>query len=373
MQFTCLTENLVKGLSTVSKAIPLKHSLPILTNVLITAQDGRVRLSGTNLDTVITLYLGSSVDADGAITVPAKLLHEYVSNITAEQVTLNLDNSPQLNVNAGKTKSKFNVVSAEDYPPLPDFESTSGVIEVDPKDFSNAVSQVSFSVALDESRPVFSGIYMIYRDGKLVLVGSDGFRLSEKVIAAEGNVDALESILPAKTLVEISRIFSSCDEKIKIFLNGDENLCVFECEETVVASRLIEGSYPDYTAIIPKEFSVSAKLSGEALTEAAKLTNVFAKTSNNLLKMIFRPDGILELSSNDQELGDSVHEVEVSVEGLEEPFEVLFNARYLLDFLNNNKVELLSFGATDPKSPCLIKGEGDETYLHIMAPMHPTS
>lgn len=369
MKITCLKENLSRGLSTVSKAIPIRHSLPILTNVLITTENGRLKLSGTNLDTAITVYVGASIEEDGSITVPAKLLSEFISHLSSDTLDINLKNNI-LHITAGSTKSKFNGMSSDSFPDLPEVVKGLSYIEIDPKVFSSAVGQVGFSVSVDETRPVFSGILLRSNGGKLTIVGSDGFRLSEKTIDVKGKGSDFSIILPARTLLEVSRILNSCDEKIKMYLNESENLCLFECEDVLVASRIIDGTYPDYKKIIPVDTVIETSFSSSELLEAAKLTNVFAKDADNALKMTIDPKGFIRISASSQETGENHTEIQATIKGsMKNPFEIVFNARYFLDLLSNNKFDTLIFYATDKISPCLIRPLEEDNFLHVMAPM----
>lgn len=366
MRFTCLTENLSKGLGIVNKAIPMRSSLPILSNVLITAKDGRLFLSGTNLDTAITTYVGASIDEEGATTVPAKMLSEFVSHLSSETVLASLAEDI-LYVEAGKTKSRFNGVSSSDFPDLPEIKKNLKKIELDTKTFCNSVSQVGFSVATDATRPVFTGVFMNYSDGKLTIVGSDGFRLSEKIIQAPKDLEEFTVIVPAKTLLEVARIMSSCDENLKIYVNEDENLCLFEGCNTVVATRIIDGSYPDYKRIIPKDTNVTAEFSSTDLLEAVKLTNVFAKNVNNAIRLTLSPQGLIKVRSTAHESGENNTDVKAQITG--EELELVFNVRYLLEFLTNNKYETLIFEAIDSSSPCILTSKDEKDFLHVMAPM----
>ncbi len=367
MKFTCRKDNLLKSLSIVSKAIPIKHSFPILTNVLLVAKDGRLSLSGTNLDTAIITYVGADIEEEGTFTVPARELAEFISHIvSSETLTMSLTKDT-LHITSGATKSKFNGITAQDYPELPALDESLACIELSPKDFSSAISQVGFSVALDDSRPVFSGILVKYEANKLYFVASDGFRLTEKILDVESEIDDFTVILPAKTLMEVARIFGSCDEKVKIFLSQDKNLCLFQCEDILVSSRVIDGAYPDYRRIIPKETKINATFDSAKLHEAVKLTNVFTKNSSNSLRLLFDPSGVLKVYSTSEEVGENNTEIVAEIEG--DSLEIMFNSKYMLDFLSNNKFQTLQFGANDNGSPCVIRPVDDVTFLHVMAPM----
>lgn len=370
MKFTCRKENLAQNLAVVSKAIPLKHSFPLLTNVLIEARDGRIKLSGTNLDTSITVFVGASIDVEGDITIPARHLLEFLSHLSDETITAELQKDI-LNIHAGTTKSKFTGIKATDYPALPELESADLLFSIDPKEFLVAVNSVAFSVASDETRPVFSGILVKFEEDTLTLAASDGYRLSERVLSDISGDTPCTLVLPAKTLLEIARIFGSSDEKLNVYLNEDTNLCLFQSGDVLVSSRLIDGAYPDYKRIIPKDAKLKVKLGAPKLLEAVKLTNVFTKSAGNALRILIDPVAkTVSVGSSSQELGENSTEVPAEIEG--ESMEVVFNAKYMLDFLTSNKYEKIVFIANDAASPCLIKPEDDMNFIHVLAPMQLT-
>ncbi len=371
MKFTCLKENLVKSLGIVSKAVPIKHSMPVLSNVLIVSKDGRLQIAGTDLDTTITSFVGASIEEEGSVTVPARILSEFISNLSSDQVVISMENDI-VHITAGKTKSKINGINSVDYPTLPEVTTSNPLFEISPKEFAEAVSQVGFAVSNDSSRPIFTGIYLNYNEGNLYIAASDGFRLSERILNIESQAESFSLILPAKTLLETARIFSSCGENIKVYLNENENLCIFECEDTVIATRVIDGMYPDYKRIIPSQTSVQAAFMSQDLFEAVKLTHVFSKKDeNNTLKLIISPEGYIRVTSSAQETGENHTEFSAEVLGeMEKELEIMFNARFLLDFLSNNKFEKLIFHANDNVTPCLIKPAENTVFLHVMAPMH---
>lgn len=366
MKITCLKDNLSKGLSIVSKAIPIKHSMPVLSNVLLSTEDGRLKLTGTNMETYISTYVGASVEADGNITIPAKALSEYISHLSYDTVSLNLEEDI-LHVQAGKTKSKFNGVNSKDFPNLPEAKTDIPYIELDAKTFCKAVSQIGFAVAHDETRPVFSGILLLIKDNILYLVASDGFRLNEKTIPINTDLEEISVVLPAKILLEVSRIFSSSEESLKIYFDDDDNRVVFESGDTFVTSGTIYGNYPDYRKIIPSESVLNATFSSSALLEAVKLANVFASDDDSAIKIFFDPSGNISVQSVSQETGSNNSEVEAAVEG--DKLELSFNSKYLLEILSNLKDISLDFSTNGANSACVIKPSDTDDFLHVIMPL----
>ncbi|MBT6401156.1 DNA polymerase III subunit beta [candidate division WWE3 bacterium] len=370
MKFTCLQENLSKGLGIVNKAISIKAPLPILSNVLIETEDGRLKLSAFNMETGISTYVGASVDADGKITVPAKLLNEFVAHLPEGNISGELKGDV-LHLAAGKTKSKFNGMNATTYPELPQMTKDLQILELSPKDFSEAIVSVGFSAAIDDSRPILGGILLNYAKGVLTAASADGFRLSERVLNIESAGEPFNVVIPAKTLLETARVLGGAESSIKFALNTTDSLALFEADGVLITTRILPGAFPDYKKLIPDSTSVSAEFNTADLLEAVKLTHVFAKETNSAVNLTFSPDGVIKLAAVSQESGDNKSEIDASVEGDE--IEMSFNARFLLDFLNNSKAERLSFSTKGSMNPGLIKPVDEDGYLHIIMPLRITN
>ncbi len=366
MKFTCLQENLEKGLQIVAKAVPVKGSLPILTNILFSTEDGRLKLSATNLETAITTYIPCSVQQDGAITIPAKLIREFVANLPEGSITAIL-NGHTLMLSSQKTKSKFNGTGAEDFPELPIFPADAKAVELDPKIFADAISFVAFAAGNDDSRPLFSGVYLNCDGNLLTIACTDGFRLSEKMLTLSKKCDPFSAIIPAKTLAEVARVFAQSDEPLLFALNGNENLALFKSQDTTIATRILDGDYPDYKRIIPQEKSLTAAFSTADFLEAVRLTNVIAKEGDNAIKIRFDPEGTVRITSLAEDAGEHQSEFPAEIEG--NLMEIAFSSKYLLDYLGNIKTENINFLTKGNVSPCIFSSEIHPNFIHIIMPM----
>lgn len=367
MKFSCLQENLNKGLQIVSKAVPVKGSLPILSNVLIASEDNRLKLAATNLETAITTYVNASIEEEGAVTVPAKVIKDFVSNLSPSTINGHLDGEV-LVLKSDKTKSKLNGTAAKDYPALPVISEKAKVINLDPKEFSYAVSLVAFASSQDEARPLFTGIYLNYTNGVLTITSTDGFRLSEKTMVLKGDSADFTAIIPAKTLFEVSKIFASSEEPIKMQMSENENLALFSSGDTTVATRIIDGQYPDYKRIIPTETAIKAEFGAEEFFEAVRLTSVFVKEgNNNTIKLRLDPEGLIKISSISSEAGAHESEFSADVEG--QMLELAFNTKYLLDFLNNVKGQKIILQANTNSTACIFKAGDIADFLHVIMPI----
>ncbi len=366
MKFSVLQENLEKGLQIVAKAVPVKGSLPILTNLLFSTEDGKLKLSATNLETAITTYVPCSIHEEGSITIPAKLIREFVSNLPPGTITAILTGHT-LMLSSQKTKSKFNGTGAEDYPELPTFPADVKAVELDPKVFADSIAFVAFAAGTDDSRPVFSGVYLNCDGNVMTIACTDGFRLSEKLLTLPNPCDPFRAIIPAKTLLEVAKVFSQSQEPLLFTLNGNENLALFRSEDTTIATRILDGEYPDYKRIIPNEKVLNAGFSTADFLEAVKLTNVIAKEGDNAIKIRFDPEGKVRITSLAEDAGEHQSEFDAEIEG--EMMEIAFSSKYLLDYLNNIKTENINFLTKGNVSPCIFTSEIHQNFIHIIMPM----
>lgn len=367
MKFSVTQEKLAKSLQTVSRAIPTKASLPILANILIEAKDNNLYLSATNLETAIKTNIGASVEENGVIAIPAKLLKEFVTSLPATNLTAELKGYV-LHLKSDKTKTKFNGIDAQDYPQLPTINNDNKFIEMDPKVLDKISQVVAFAAGTDVSRPVFTGIYLQFSKNNLTIACTDGFRLSEYKTEITNELGDTSVLIPAKTLAEISKIFSGSQEKIKIYLNDKDNLLLFSSEDTIVATRILNGQYPDYKRIIPTESILSTTFATEDFSEAVKVTNIFAKEANNTIKVKFDPvEKTIKVSSLAETSGENESIISADVEG--ELLEIAFNSKYLTDLLNNIKASTIELKTNGVTAPCLITTPELKDFTHIIMPL----
>lgn len=367
MIFECLQEYLSKGLGIVSRAVPLKGSLPVLSNVLITAESGRVRLTATNLETVISYTFGAEVKEEGSLTVPARMFQEFISNLEPGKILINADKNVLNLTSFPKSKAKFNGMSAIEFPEIPTLKENSKYIQINSKVLSNLVSHTHFSSSSDVTRPVLTGTYINFADGAISFVTTDGFRLSEKTHIVEGDYDSFNVIVPTKSLSDVAKIFSGNEDLISINFSENDNLLFFTSGETSVAVRVIDGSFPDYKKIIPTSSVFNAKLNAQELLNAVKLTNVFSKESSAPIKVEFLNDGIVKVYSSNLDSGENISEFECQVEG--ENVTLSFNSKYLTDFLTNLKSNNLEVSSNGGSTPALFKSPDLENFLHLIVPM----
>ncbi len=378
MKFTVLRNNLLHGLQIVSKAVNTRSPLPVLSNVLIKTEKGRIKLTTSNLHVTISTWLGAKIDDQGEFTVPAKLLLEFVSQLTDEKIDFELEGAV-LNVTTEKSNAHFSGIVASEFPEILTVEDGEK-IDLDAGEFAKALHHIQYVVATDESRPELTGVYLELSGDKLVLAGTDGFRMGEYTMKLSQNVkNEVSCILPAKSLADIVKTFSAEVEggdegeskgkngkKISLLINNDRNIAVVSIEDMTAYVRMIEGQYPEYKAIIPDEFVTEVKLAKDELASGVKLANIFARDKGNMVKFVVN-DGEVEVLSQPTESGSNSTKLKAEVEG--DDLSIAFNARYLLEFFNNVSGDEVVFKASESTKPGWFQIVGQDNYFYLVMPM----
>ncbi len=375
MKVSVLQDQLARALNLVSRAVDTRNTLPVLANVLLTADDSRLRLSATNLELSITTYIGAQVHQQGQITLPAKTFGELVSNLSPERVDLTLDGATQtVNVRCGRTTSNVRGIAAAEFPPVP--EPVDPDVIVRGGDLKQMINQTAFCAAREDSRPILTGLYVELDGSNMTMAAADGFRLAVKSIAIDAHFpQRRELVIPARTMIEVARTIVDDQKEVGISLPGDRDLVLFYIDNTVIASQILEGKFPDFNVIIPRTYSTSMLVSTADFLRDCKRAEIFARENNNSARLTIRPPrsagepGQLTLSARSSERGDNESTLEVNAEG--EVLEASFNIRYLLDVLNvlaPTEFNII-FESAGPSAPGVIRAEKDPTFLNVIMPM----
>lgn len=368
MKLILLQENLNHGLSTANRMVASRPQLPILTHLLLSAKKGRLKIAATNLETGINLWLGAKIEEEGEVSIPAKLLTEFVSSLPAGQVNLEVKENI-LKLSSGRFEAQFNGLSAQEFPKISSVKGEP-ILTVAVDDFIHSVGQVAFAAASDEARPVLTGMYLFIKDNKLNLVATDGYRLSLKTLASEAKVnqDQLKKglIAPAKAFQEAGRIAAEENQPIKFYFIPESNQLIFLIGDVEVVTRLLEGKFPEFEKIIPQESKIKAMVETDEFMRSTKMAAIFARESANIIRLKLDKSKI-EVSANTAQIGENKSTVEAKVEGGED--KIAFNSRYLMDFLNvvGSENFLLEMGG--PLSPGIFRPEKDNSFLHVIMPV----
>ena len=374
VKVSCLQENLAKGLSIVGRAVATRSTLPVLSNVMLATDGARLKLSATNLEIGIVCWIGAKVEEDGSITVPARLLTDFINSLPPERIDMELTVRTQtLNLKCARFEANIKGIDAQEFPLIPTAGEDSK-ISLDPSMLRQMIDQVVFAAATDESRPILTGVLAKFQGEQLTLAAADGFRLSVRTAhLSEPVSEPVTVIVPARALAELARIGVEQEQPIEITITPARNQALFHMANVDLVSQLIEGNFPDYNQIIPKSYSTRTVVSTSDLLKATKTANIFARDAANIVRLEIVPGGELApgrvtLTATSAEVGDNVGEIDAVIEG--EEMEIAFNAKYLIDVLSVVDAAQVVLETTTASSPGVIKPIGSEDFTHVIMPMH---
>ncbi len=373
MKASVLQNHLAHGLGMVSKAVSPRSTLPVLANVLLATDEGRLRLSATNLELGITCWIPGTISEEGAITVPARTIADLVNALPPEQVQLSLNTRTQtLNVRCGTNSTDIKGIDAQEFPPMPVPDLAEGV-SLNVADFKEMIQQVVFAASGDEARPVLQGVLMTINESEVTLAATDGFRISvRKALLANPVRQKVSVIIPARALSELARIASDGDETVTMNIPSGRGQVIFHLKDAELVSQLIDGNFPDYKVIIPRSTKTHTVVSTAAFLKACKQAEIIAREGNNVVRInLFsqgEEPGVVEISAQSEETGASEVKVDATIDG--QPLLVAFNVRFLREVLEVIKTPNVAIETNQNNTPAVIKPIGDEDFVHVIMPMH---
>ena len=331
MKLTCLQENLNRGLGIVGRAVATRTTLPITNNVLLATDDGRLKLVATNLEMAISCWIGAKIEEEGSITVPARLLTEFVSSLPSDTIAVNL--SPQtktLGLKCARFEARISGIDAKEFPPIPSVDEGTNT-EVEVEALRQAINQVVFAAATEESRPVLTGVCTQFEGNTLTLAAADGFRLAVFKMPIKNKVsEKIEVIIPARTLAELNRLIGDDEETVNITLNPNKSQVLFRLKSTELVSQLVQGTFPNYSQLIPKSYNTRVMVNVAEFLRATKTASIFARDGSGIVRLVVTPGsesnpGKLAVSARSEEIGDDVGEIDATVEGADA--KIAFNGK----------------------------------------------
>lgn len=382
MKITCLQENLARGLATVGRAVASRSTLPVLSNILLESDEGRLRLAATNLEIGVSCWIGARVEEEGRTTVPARLLTEFVNSLPPGQIEMELSERTQtLNLKCARYEANIKGIDASEFPLVPtaDTIATQGAghrLHLQAENFRRMIDQAVFAAATDESRPILTGVLAQFHQGGLTLASADGFRLAVTSADVGADLDEATSvIIPARALSELARISTGEEETIELIITPGRNQILFHLPNTDLVSQLIEGNFPDYKQIVPKSHSTRTVVNTQDLLKAVKVAFLFARDAANIIRFNAVPGseltpGQMIVTATSAEFGDNVSEIDASIQGDET--EIAFNARYMIDALNVVGTPEVAVETSTSSSPGVLRPVGGDDFLCVIMPMHIT-
>ena len=366
-------QNLAHGLGIVSRAVSPRSTLPVLANILVATDEGRLRLSATNLEMGITCWIPAQIVEEGAITVPARTFADLVNALPNDAVQLSLNTRTQtLNVICGTNITDIKGIDAQEFPPIPVPDLAEGV-SLNVSDFKEMIQQVAFAASADEARPVLQGVLMTINESEVTLAATDGFRISvRKAMLANPVRQAVTVIIPARALNELARIASDGEQTLTMNVPPGRGQVIFHIKDAELVSQLIDGNFPDYKVIIPRSTKVHTVVSTPGFLKACKQAEIIAREGNNVVRMNILPQadapGVVEISALSEETGASEVKVEANIDG--PGLLIAFNVKFLREVLDVVKTPSVALDANQNNTPAIIRPIGDDDFVHVIMPMH---
>jgi DNA polymerase-3 subunit beta len=373
MKLSCLQENLNRGLSVVGRAVATRTTLPITNNVLLATDQSRLKLVATNLEMAISYWIGADIEEEGTITVPARLLTEFVNSLPNDKININLSSRTKtLGLTCARFEARISGVDAKDFPPIPAIDQ--GITtKVEVEALGQAISQVAFAAASEESRPVLTGVDAKFDKDLLTLAAADGFRLAVYKLPLNKQVSqSAEVIIPARTLIELNRLMADGGDTVDITINPNKSQALFRLKDTELVSQLVQGTFPQYAQLIPQSHTTRVTIDVADFLRATKTASIFARDGSGIVRLVVTSSGELApgkltISARSEEIGDDVGEIDATVEG--EEAKIAFNGRYLIDVLSVLREPQVALETTNPSSPGVIRPIGTDNYIHVVMPM----
>lgn len=379
MDATCLQEQLQRALALASRAVAAKTALPVLGNVYLKTVDGRLRLAATNLEIGITTFVEASIAEEGEVTVDARLLSEFVNTLPSGPLRLRVEPGRfNLQVESGEgkhaIKAGINGLDPDDFPVIPSLDGEAFTAVVDPQSLREMIGLVEFAAASDESRPVLAGVLARFEGDTLTLAAADGFRLAVKQGSLlEPVPEKLDIVLPARAMRELARLLGDRTEPVRLAITPNRSQLLVRVDDTEFMSRLIDGSFPDYRQIVPRDFSTRLEVGRDTLLHAVRRASYFARDNNDVVRLAVSQaeeesePGLLEVSANAAERGSSQSFVDAVVRGPET--QIAFNARYLVDVLSVLRQGQVTIGMNGSNQAGVVRLPDGDDYAHVIMPM----
>ena len=361
MKLQVTQENLAKALGTVARVANSRQTLPILSNVLLRTENNRLSIAATNLDIGITHFIGSKIEQTGGITVPARLMQDFVSSLPPGVLQLEL-NDNKLRITTDQYQSTINGIAADEFPVMPAI-SGGATWRVPGDGFKKALSQVVFAASGDDARPVLTGVYFHSTAGEAIAVATDSYRLAEYKLGKRKS--GIDFLVPANAASDLLRIIS--DNEKEVVVTHDDQQVLFQAGDVSLVARLIEGNYPDYRKLIPGKFSTVAKLKRADLLNIAKVSSLFARESAGSITInADKTAKQVSINAVASQLGENTATATAQITG---GGEVTLNSRYLMDALNAFGSEDIEFCFNGKLDPVILRGSSTPEYLHLIMPL----
>ncbi len=365
MRLTCSQKDLASALSITNKAVGLNNTLPVLNNVLVKAEGKKLYFTTTDLEIAINYWIEADIQNEGEITIPSKLLTNYINYLKDDKVDVAIEEGDSVLIKTNDSKTKIKGIPASEFPSIPVVEKE-GAFTLKAKDLNTAINQVAFAAALNTTRPILTGVYFNVTKNELKMAATDSYRLAEKTIKTKDATGDITCIVPVKTILELGTILSSLKSDEDIEVTVSKNQIFFSVDKIKITSRLIEGQFPNYQQVIPKDSLTKVPLNVSELSLVLKRINLFAKENNNKILLKVGQKGVI-VTTDTTQYGVGEVEMKAAVDG--ENNEIALNSQFLLDVLSNVGASEIVIELGEKTNPAILRVSGKDDYVHIIMPL----
>jgi DNA polymerase-3 subunit beta len=372
MKFSCNQDIFSKYLNILSRVVSSKPGLPILNNIFLQTEKGKLIMKATDLELSITTWIGADVDSEGKITLPARQLSEFVNSIPEEVVNVEVEKQ-NFNISTSNNSASFNTMPSDDFPSIPDVASKEDpFIQINSADLVMAINRVAFAAATDDIKPVLTGVKVEIEEDEVSFVATDGLRLSKQVVKTVKGKQSKSFLVPVRAFTELSHVINEVggeEELISIYLIEDKNQVMFRVGDIDLISRLIDGEFPEYKQIIPTGYKTKSEIGREDFLNSLKVVNIIARSvlGNKMILDIDAKGDKISLSATQADLGKNESHFPCKVEG--EDLKIAFSSKLLTDILNHVDSDTLIFECSEAVRPGVFKIKGDDEFIHLVMPM----
>lgn len=365
MRLTCSQKDLSSALSITNRAVGANNTLPVLNNVLVKAEGKNLYFTATNLEIAIRYSIEADISNEGEITIPSKLLTSYINYLKDEKVEITVEEGVSILVKTSDSKTKIKGIEASEFPSIPTVEKEGG-FTVSAKELNQAINQVALAAALNTTRPILTGVYFKVDGEKLKMVATDSYRLAEKTLSVSNSTGDISCIVPVKTVLELGTILSNLSEDKPIDVIISKNQILFSIDKIQITSRLIEGQFPNYEQVIPKNDETKIFIDVNEFSLILKRINLFAKENNNKILIKVNPGSVIVTTDVTQY---GVGEVEIKTKTEGQSNEIALNSQFILDILGHIGTNEVIIELGDKTKPAILKPSGKDDYIHIIMPL----
>ena len=373
MWVTCLQENFSRGLATVGRAVASRATLPVTQNVLLQADGNRLKITATNLEIAISTWIGAQIESEGAVTIPARTLTDFVNLLPRQKVEIDLTTDPWgINLQCANFTANLNGTAPDDFPPIPTVaDGASASIPAD--SLRGSLERVVFAAATDDSRPVLTGVKLDIAGSEYTVAAADGFRLAVESgnLAAESDAD-IGVIVPARTLTEVMRLLGDQTSNVEFRVTEAKSQALFTLQNVEVVTQLVQGAFPDYEKLIPTSHGTLVKVNLQDFVRATRAASIFARDGSGIIRLYINPPedgrgGEVKVQSRAEEVGNNESVIQADVEGDES--KVAFNSKFLTDVLAVLGGDDVTLETTTSSSPGVLRASNHQGYTHVVMPM----